>query len=109
MLYSIESSILVFIPFTLKNSRAVRKAKGEFPVSGSSRNVRVRGSLFPGPLKKIGLLRTKALTKLLLHVSWLSLSFWKLQLKLEAGGVNEADLDVDSPEQHHMHTVHLYT
>jgi hypothetical protein len=57
------------MPFTLKKSLALRLAKGEMPVSGSSRKDNVRGSLFPGPLKKMGLLRTNALTKLLFSES----------------------------------------
>jgi hypothetical protein len=65
-LFSIESSILVFNPLTLKKSRAVSWAMGELPVSGSSRYYNVSGSLLPGPLKNIGLFKTRALTKLLL-------------------------------------------
>jgi hypothetical protein len=57
------------MPFTLKKSLALRLAIGEMPVSGSSRKDNVRGSLFPGPLKKMGLLRTNALTKLLFSES----------------------------------------
>jgi hypothetical protein len=65
----------VFTPFTLKKSRAVSEAKTLVPDSGRSRNVGFKISLLPGPLKKMGLLNTNALTKLLFRESWLSLSF----------------------------------
>jgi hypothetical protein len=49
---------------TLKKSLALRFANGEKPVSGNSRNEKVKDCLLPGPLKKIGLLRKKSIDKI---------------------------------------------